>query len=230
MRARFNTNHSIRPNRKNSENSQRLLKRKSDRFIFHGSHEAHPQRARIGILCAAHRDRGTGIGYVHQREVLGEGPGWRILRTSITSGSLVRCEVLRRAGMFEDRLFIDFVDHEFFLRARRAGFLVLEASDVVMDHSLGASTMRNFLGRRIVLTNHAATRRYYITRNQLEIYGRNLLFDPRWSVRGLVGLAYGTIAVLTLEEDKAAKFRAVRQGVRDFLARRFGPRPEGSRP
>lgn len=186
--------------------------------------EAHPERARIGVLCAAHRDRATGAGYLHARDVIRAGPGWRILRTSITSGSLVRCDVLRQAGMFEDPLFIDFVDHEFFLRLRRAGWLLLEASDAVMEHSLGASTVHMILGRRVVLTHHAATRRYYITRNQLEISRRNLIFDPGWSVRGLLTLAYVTFTVLVLEEGKAAKFRAVGQGVFDFLTRRFGPR------
>ncbi len=190
----------------------------------------HPERARIGVVCAAHRDRATGTGYVHAREVIREGTGWRILRTSITSGSLVRCDVLRQAGIFEERLFIDCVDHEFFLRVRRTGWLLLEASDIVMEHSLGASTVGTFLGRRVVLTHHSAIRRYYITRNHLEICLRNLVFDPRWSVRGLLTLAYVTVTVLALEEDKQAKLRAVGQGVFDFLARRFGPRPERSKP
>jgi rhamnosyltransferase len=184
---------------------------------------AHPRSERIGVIAMTHSDRGTGRPYHAPSDVLEEGPGWRVLRTTITSGSLARCAVLRELGGFEERLFIDFVDHEFCLRLRRHGWLVVEAPDVVMTHSMGASREHRFLGRRMVLTHHGAWRRYFMTRNQLEIYSRNLLFDPVWSARGLATLAVGTVAMLLVEEQAPAKLRAVLRACRDFALRRFGP-------
>lgn len=185
--------------------------------------DAHPHGERIGVLAMTHEDRGTGRAYHAPSDVLEEGPGWRLLRTTITSGSLARCETLRRLGGFEERLFIDFVDHEFCLRIRRHDWLVVEAPDVVMTHSMGASRVHRFLGRRMVLTHHSAWRRYFMTRNQLEIYRRNLLFEPLWCARGFATLALGTMVMLAVEDQAPAKLRAVLRACRDFALRRFGP-------
>jgi rhamnosyltransferase len=184
----------------------------------------HPRAGRVGVIAMSHCDRGTGRPYHARSDVLEENGRWRILRTTITSGSLARCDVLRELGGFEERLFIDCVDHEFCLRIRRHGWLVVEAPQVVMTHSLGASRVHRILGRRTTLTHHSPLRRYYMTRNQLEIYRRNLVFDPVWSLRGLATLASDTFSMLLVEEETGAKLRAVLGACRDFALRRFGPR------
>jgi rhamnosyltransferase len=183
----------------------------------------HPERDRIGIVSMTHRDRGTGNAYHAPSDVLAESDTWRILRSTITSGSLVRCAVIRALGAFEEALFIDFVDHEYCLRIRRHGWLVIEARRTVMTHSIGASRVHRVLGRPVVLTHHNPVRRYYITRNQLEIYCRNLFFDPRWAIRGLSGLAMNSVMVLLCEEQAASKSFAMLRACADFLRRRFGP-------
>jgi rhamnosyltransferase len=187
-------------------------------------HEAHPQRDRIGMVGVSHRDRGTQADYHNRLDILEETPEWRLLRVTITSGSLVRCDVLREVGLFEDRLFIDSVDHEFCLRMRRKGWLLMESRGQVMAHSIGASTAHRLLGFRLVCTHHSALRRYYITRNLLEVGVRNLWFDPTWSIKSLWQLAAGDAAAVLYERDKLAKLRAVLVGVAHFAVRRFGPR------
>ncbi|MBC5782795.1 glycosyltransferase family 2 protein [Ramlibacter sp. USB13] len=186
--------------------------------------ETHPAPASIAILAVSHADRGTGRAYHHPSDVLQEGARWRELRTTITSGSLVRCATLRQLGLFEERLFIDCIDHEFCLRSRRHGWRVVEVPAVLMPHSLGASRVHNILGRRTVATHHSPLRRYYMTRNQLEVFGRHLLFDPVLCARALATLAAVSVFVLLLEEQRLAKLGAMLQGLADFAARRFGPR------
>lgn len=185
--------------------------------------EAHPQRDRVGMVSVSHRDRGTQADYHHRLDIIQETPEWRLLRVTITSGSLVRCEVLRQVGLFEDRLFIDSVDHEFCLRMRRKGWLVMESRAQVMAHSIGASTAHRLLGVRLVCTHHSPLRRYYITRNLLEVGVRNLWFDPTWSIKSLWQLAAGDAAAVFYERDKLAKLRAVLRGAAHFALRRFGP-------
>lgn len=184
----------------------------------------HPRGDRIGVVAMTHSDRGTGRPYHAPSDVLEETAQWRVLRSTITSGSLARCEVLRQLGGFEERLFIDVVDHEFCLRIRRHGWLVVEAPQVVMSHSLGASRVHRVLGRDTVLTHHSPLRRYYMTRNQLEICTRYLMFDPLWCSRVLATLASGTVAMLLVEDQRFAKLGAVLRACRDFALRRFGPR------
>jgi rhamnosyltransferase len=77
---------------------------------------------------------------------------------------------------------------------------------------------------RIVCTHHPPIRRYYITRNLLEVSLRNFLYDPLWSTKALLQLASGAIASVTYERQRAAKLVAILAGARDCAMRRFGKR------
>ncbi len=80
----------------------------------------------------------------------------------ISSGSLVRTSVLRRVGVMRDELFIDWVDIEWGLRARRYGLQCFLIPTVIMTHSIGDASVR-VLAKRINL--HNDVRNYYIVRN-----------------------------------------------------------------
>jgi rhamnosyltransferase len=194
-------------------------------------YNAHPDRERIAILAMSHRDRAWGQGYRRGSDVLEEHGGWRSLRATITSGSLVRVGVFDRVGLFDERLFIDGVDHDFCLRCRRAGLLVIEGSPV-LEHSLGAVTKHRLLGRTIACTNHSPDRRYYITRNSLELSRRHSRADPSWALRNLAHVIDSSLGTLLFEDRRPAKAAAMIQGAWHFATRRFGPRilpaPPGS--
>jgi rhamnosyltransferase len=181
-----------------------------------------PDPHRYGIVTTAHCDRGIQRDYHHPVDIIKETEHWRILRSTITSGSLIRCDVLQAIGPFDERLFIDAVDLEFCLRMRRRGWLIGEAREIVMQHSIGAATQHRLLGVRLVCTHHSAVRRYYITRNMLEVCVRHVLFDPRWALKGLAIIAAGALMSVLREQDKLAKLLAVLRGFRDFGLRRFG--------
>jgi rhamnosyltransferase len=184
---------------------------------------AYPAAERIGIMAMAHRDRGTGRDYHHRVDILEEEPAWRLLRATITSGSMVRREVFEQVGRFEDDLFIDAVDHEFCLRVRRHGWLIVEARAHVMAHSIGATTVTKVLGLPVVCTHHSPLRRYYMVRNHLEVCRRNILFDPAWSFKAFAQAGSGALAAVLCEQRKLAKLRAVLLGLAHFMLRRFGP-------
>lgn len=181
-----------------------------------------PQLNRVAILAMSHRDRGTGRDYHRAGEILKETDQWRSVRTTITSGALVRVSVFLQVGLFDTRLFIDTVDLEFCLRCRRQGLLVFESRKVILAHSMGNSTTRVVLGFPLVLTGHSPLRRYYITRNQLEMCRRFVGSDPRWAFGALWDLASGSAITLLLETERPAKLRAMLSGLGDFALRRFG--------
>jgi rhamnosyltransferase len=171
----------------------------------------------------SHRDRATGRDYHHPEDIIETTPLWRSVRATITSGSLTRVRVFEEVGLFDDRLFIDSVDHEFCLRCRRRGWLVIEGRGQLMEHSIGAITEHPFLGRRIACTNHSPLRRYYITRNTLEVIRGYLFMDPVWTLSQLYYLLAGNVLILMFESQRVAKFGAMLRGSADFLLRRFGP-------
>ncbi len=186
---------------------------------------AHPLVSRIGVLAASHRDRATQANYHHPWDILEETAEARLLRSTITSGSLVRLEVFDELGLFDESLFIDSVDHDFCLRARRHGWAIVESRELVLEHSIGAITVEKLFGLRVVCTHHNAQRRYYMTRNLLEVCRRFMWFDPLWSFKGVLVLIGGCLAVILYEDGKRAKLAAILEGAAHFACRRFGTRP-----
>ncbi len=85
----------------------------------------------------------------------------------IASGCLIPMAVLERVGPLREDFFIDFVDVEWCLRARHAGYAVYGVCAARMEHSLGDSPVR-FLGREYL--SHSPWRHYYHARNALLLY------------------------------------------------------------
>jgi rhamnosyltransferase len=189
-----------------------------------GFYESYAQRDQIALLAMSHRDRVMDRDYHMAGDIIEETPIWRAVKTTITSGSMVRMSLFQILGFFDERLFIDSVDHDYCMRCRRAGFVVVESRSHVLEHSLGNSAMHNFLWRRVAITHHSSVRRYYLTRNQLEVCFRYLFFDFRWASRGLFNLVITSVLAITYETDRLLKIAAIFNGTIDFLLRRFGPR------
>lgn len=183
-----------------------------------------PARRDLAILAMSHRDRGTGRDYHRSGEILAQSGRHRQLRTTITSGSLIRLELANLVGEFDATLFIDMVDLDYCLRCRRAGYCIVEDRGIVLDHAIGDSRTLSILGWHGTLTWHNAVRRYYITRNQLELVRRYAVFDPRWAAGLLWNLVSASGATLLFESERRDKTTAMLRGVFDFLFRRFGRR------
>ncbi|MEQ9736989.1 MAG: MFS transporter, partial [Algiphilus sp.] len=92
---------------------------------------------------------------------------------AIASGSLLRARVLEVAGRMDERFFIDYVDVEFSLRLRRAGFEIVGVGDAVLQHRLGEVRTARLLGREKTLSTHEAWRRRLIHRNRVRVWRRH---------------------------------------------------------
>lgn len=88
----------------------------------------------------------------------------------ISSGSFYALNVFDKVGMFDEELFIDHVDTEWFLRARRLGFLCFGVEDVVIEHSLGEGGLRLWFFKWQTQPIHKPFRLYYIARNSILLY------------------------------------------------------------
>ncbi len=85
----------------------------------------------------------------------------------IASGCLIPLAVLDQVGGMREDLFIDYVDIEWGLRARRFGYQSIGACAAQMEHSLGDHPI-HFLGRQLPL--HSPLRHYYHFRNAILLY------------------------------------------------------------
>jgi len=90
-----------------------------------------------------------------------EGSGIFEVDFLVSSGTLIAMAALEKIGLMREELFIAYVDVEFGLRARSAGFRILACCDAHMYHSLGDHRLR--LGRWIV-PMHSPLRHFYLMR------------------------------------------------------------------
>jgi rhamnosyltransferase len=135
------------------------------------------------------------------------------VETTMTSGNLVDIKVFKKVGLFNEDFFIDFVDHEYCLRLNKSGFRIIESHQAVLKHTLGASTQHNFLGLKIVTTNHNPVRRYYKYRNMITVLKAHFLDSRSISFKILRVFLSEPVKILILEQDKYSKIKSILRGV-----------------
>jgi rhamnosyltransferase len=176
----------------------------------------HPER--IALLAPNYVDRESGVNVRLKRASNGE------ILTAMSSGSMMRSSAIQKLGFFDESLYIDAVDIEFCLRARRKGMLILQ-SPAVLLHSLGRTKYYRLLGLRFGVTNHSAGRRYYMTRNRLRLLIRYATDWP-WMWRESGTMLLDIAKIILAEDDKWKKFHAMAAGTVDALSAKVGKQIE----
>jgi len=131
---------------------------------------------------------------------------------AIASGSLVRAAMLRVVGRMDARFFIDYVDVEFSLRLRRAGFEIVGVGDAVLTHRLGEVRTARLLSREKTFSTHDAWRRRLIHRNRVRVWRQHGAVSLGWLAFDVTAALYDAWKVLAWEDDKAAKLAAILRG------------------
>ena len=143
----------------------------------------------------------------------------------LASGCLIDAQALRQVGSMREDLFIDHVDLEWGLRARRAGWRLLVLTDVPLLHRLGERTLRLWPLRRRVVHLHAPVRNYYLVRNTVLLL-RGPLFSRGWRLGYLLWLARFIAFNTVFVAPRRARAAAMLRGLRDGLRGRGGPAPD----
>lgn len=90
----------------------------------------------------------------------------------ITSGSFISRETFFKVGPKREELFIDFIDIEWSLRAKRMGYQAIALPNVTIHHRLGDFGF-NLFGTRFPI--HSPLRIYYYFRNAVYLYKRRYI-------------------------------------------------------
>jgi rhamnosyltransferase len=138
------------------------------------------------------------------------------IKTTMTSGNLVKLSIFPKTGLFDDSFFIDYVDHEFCLRVRSSGWSIIESHQSILIHSLGNSTSHKIGNITITTTGHAPVRRYYKYRNLVRTIKKYYWFDP-WLLKDLKALMFEPLKIILFEEKKLLKLGCIYKGVFDGI-------------
>jgi rhamnosyltransferase len=145
----------------------------------------------------------------------------------ITSGSLIRLEVFDAIGLYDEDLFIDYVDIEWGLRAKAHGFRHFGVCTVEMRHRLGGPPLKLF-GGRIIAPARSPLRHYYHFRNAVSLYRRGYI-PWKWSLNDGWRLAAKFVVYSTFTADRASHFKMMLLGLFHGLTGRMGKRDATSK-
>jgi rhamnosyltransferase len=176
-----------------------------------------PGSTKVGIVCPVYLDEQTATALPLLRSKNGQ------ILTAMTSGSFVRIELFEQVGHFNESLFVDYVDIEYCLRTRKAGYTIIQCPRAALNHNQGRITRHHVLGRWVATTNHSAARRYYITRNRLWVLGK-FLKDWAWARQEIRCLFSETAKIFLLEQDRWSKLKGIGIGAFDAFRGKLGNR------
>lgn len=142
----------------------------------------------------------------------------------LASGCLIDAHAFESVGPMREDLFIDHVDLEWGLRARRAGWEIYALSDVAMAHRLGDRMVRpRWLGGRAVHL-HSPLRNYYLVRNTLLLV-RGRLMPPLWRIGYLWWLVKLTAFVVLFVPPRRERVQMIARALWAGALGRGGPAP-----
>lgn len=182
-------------------------------------YEAASKQFKVAIVGPNFINRGSGKSFSEAPSAQAD---WHVTGGVQTSGSLIPIAVFDALGAFRDDFFIDGIDMEYALRARRHGYAIIQAHAVLMQHSAGQPQASRFLNRTVWTTHHSPLRCYTIVRNSIFMWGEYAGQYPRWAMQHLSQQLRWAIKLMLYEPDRWAKFKAMLRGLRDGVLGRGG--------
>lgn len=138
----------------------------------------------------------------------------------IASGCLIPMAALQQVGGMREDFFIDYVDIEWGLRAKREGLQCFGVFSAAMCHSIGDTPLR-FLGRQMPV--HSPLRHYYQARNRILLYREPWVpLSFKWVDGWRLVVKVGFYSLLT--PPRMQHFLMMLRGLWHGLTGRTGPR------
>jgi rhamnosyltransferase len=131
----------------------------------------------------------------------------------IASGTLWNVEALIGVGGFDESLGLDAVDAAACLRLREAGYRIVLAPEVRMEHQLGDSRSVQLLGRTVLATGHSGERRATMMRNRLRLAPAEFRQSPKHAFRTLRRVSVNALMGATVEGDRWEKVKGSLRGL-----------------
>jgi rhamnosyltransferase len=146
----------------------------------------------------------------------------------VTSGNMINLKAWGIVGGFEDKLFIDEVDHDYCLKLRACGYKIIVSKEVYMKHVIGHVSQSCLNGhpaeRGIKL--HDPSRYYYMSRNVLYLSKKYFFKDVAFSISRLYYLVRQLGKIIVLYPRKILYLKYFFAGIRDFFLSKYGALPD----
>ncbi len=129
-----------------------------------------------------------------------------------SSGSFIPLTVFEEIGGFNENLFIDHVDTEWFMRAQSFGYVCYGLCASHLEHYMGDSVIRYWLFGWRHMPQRSPNRHYYIVRNSLWLY-RYRHVPLIWKLNNAIKLMFTLFYFSTFGTQRAEQFRWITKGL-----------------
>jgi rhamnosyltransferase len=179
--------------------------------------ESDPRKERTAIVVPRYRDKRSGDTLVSRYTSDGN------LELAMSSGSLIPVNLFEKIGKFKEELFIDYVDYEFSLRARSAGYVIRECHEALLLHEPAKPQRHQLFGLLPVTTaSYSALRRYYLARNLVWMVQTFASRYPLICLRFVRNFVTDSLKIVLVEDGMWVKSHASMRGILDGLRGRMG--------
>lgn len=143
---------------------------------------------------------------------------------AITSGNIINLKAWQQVNGFEDKLFIDEVDHDYCLKLRSHHYKVLITQQIFFSHAIGHIHKKGagILQAERDIKLHIPLRYYYMARNVLYMCKKYIFTDFRFVALRFFYLIKGLIKIIMHYPDKGPYFKYFFAGVKDFMRSNYG--------
>ncbi|MEI7817010.1 MAG: glycosyltransferase [Desulfuromonadales bacterium] len=167
---------------------------------------------------------GINFGKLSRKEDVASGDNFREVESLITAGCIVSINLHQTIGPFRTGFFIDYVDHDYCLRARAEGIRLVQYSALGLIQPIG-QTQQTSLGE--LASVHSATRVYYFFRNSTIIVKEYYRKYPQF-ILWIIYQQLKTIAkILLFLHPKHSYIKAMFRGWLDSFSCSLGKMPDG---
>ena len=151
------------------------------------------------------------INYNNQ-ELLKSDNEYSYIDECITSASFTNVAVCKSLGGFDEQMFIDRVDFEYCYRVKKAGYKIIRANTVVLDHNLGDLKVKKIGSQVMRVGGHISFRKYFIAQNIVYCYRKHPdIITKSVCKKKLVKLI---IKTLLYEKNKFQKTKSIFRGIK----------------
>lgn len=145
---------------------------------------------------------------------------WAECFSLLSSGSLIRADVIKKIGLMNEELFLEYVDVEWGGRARSQGYHCFGTGSAKLNHSLGDSHLK--VVGKLNLPLHRPERHYYTMRNAI-LMQRCGYLPVYWKKSDLLRTLFGFLVFATLNRPRRQQVRFMLLGLYHGFVGKTGP-------
>ena len=135
---------------------------------------------------------------------------------TMTSGNLLNLELYKQIGKFREDFFIDGVDYEYCLRARKNGYKILQCNNAKLIHNPGITKTKKILWIDYKYGYMSPIRMYYQVRNL------SAIAKEYNSIKAKIIILVKYMKIVLLFENKTEFFKKFREARKDFKNNIYG--------